>query len=165
MPISPSKKHRFKRSPTVAYLSITSLMDMFTIILLFLLHGFSQDEGAFAISQKLTLPVSTSIEAVRPKLTIQITEEELIIEGTKVTDIDAIANDEDMLISPLYENLAEYAKRTVFIASVNPETELNREVIIQGDKGIPFRLLERVMFTCGLVGYNNISLAVLSREG
>ena len=87
MPISPSKKHRFKRSPTVAYLSITSLMDMFTIILLFLLHGFSQDEGAFAISQKLTLPVSTSIEAVRPKLTIQITEKELIIEGKKVIDI------------------------------------------------------------------------------
>lgn len=165
MPVSPSKKRRIKQGSTIAYLSMTSLMDMFTIILLFLLVGFSQDEGALIVSKQLTMPVSTSREAVRPKLIIQITEEEIIVEGERVIDFASIANDDDILIAQLHEKLKEYAKGAVFIASVNPDAELNREVIIQGDKGIPFRLLERVMFTCGQVGYNNISLAVISREG
>lgn len=161
MAASPSRKRRNKRGSAVAYLSMVSLMDMFTIILIFLLHTFSAEGEVFSSSATFKLPQSTSEEPYRARLGIQITRQDIIVDGRKVASISELAPGE-LMIKPLYDELTEQAKKSLLIAGFNPELELNREVVIQGDKTIPFALLQKVMFTCGQVGYNNISLAVIS---
>ncbi len=148
----------------VAHLTLVSLMDMFTIILLFLLQAFSVEGEAFTTSEKFKLPLSTAQEEFRPRLTVQVTRSEILVEGMKVMEAGEEAAKGDMLLRPLFEELEREAEKSLFIAGANPEVELSREVVILGDRTIPFALLERVMFTCGQVGYNNISLAVTRDE-
>ena len=64
--------------------------------------------------------------------------------------------------SPLYEALKKEAEKSIYIAGVNKDVALSREVILLGDRNIPFLALEKIMYTCGQVGYNNIRLAVIS---
>ncbi|MFZ3071823.1 MAG: biopolymer transporter ExbD, partial [Thermodesulfobacteriota bacterium] len=88
---------------------------------------------------------------------------DIVVEGERVAGTDFEAG-EELLIEPLYARLKKEAEKTLFIAGVNPSLELSREVVILGDRRIPFNLLQKVMYTCGQVGYNNISLAVMSLE-
>lgn len=164
MPAKPTRKRRIRRGSTVAYLSIVSLMDMFTIVLLFLLQSFSTESETFAISPKFRLPTSTASETFKSRLTVQITLKDIIVDGKKIAEVKDVQEKGDMLVKSLKEELSSLANRSAFIAEANPSVKLTREVIILGDKGIPFSLLKKVMFTCGQVGYNNIYLAVTSIE-
>ena len=161
MPARPSRLRRKKKRSTIAYLGMVSLMDMFTIILIFLLHTFSAEGEAVTSTKDFRLPVSTSVAEYRSRLTVMVTSRSIMVEGVKVVDLKDLSTDE-LLIEPLFKVLTEEAKKSLFIAGINPELALNREVIIQGDRKISFELLQRVMFTCGQVGYNNIALAVVS---
>jgi len=163
MPASPTRKRRREKSAAVAYLSLVSLMDMFTIILIFLMHSFSTSGETVTTTQEFRLPVSTATEAIKPRLLVQITAKDIVVEGERVTGTDTAAA-EGLMIEPLYLRLKKEAEKTLFIAGVNPSLELSREVVILGDRRIPFNLLQKVMYTCGQVGYNNISLAVMSLE-
>jgi biopolymer transport protein ExbD len=163
MPAKPSRKRRPKRGAIVASLGLTSLMDMFTIILIFLLHTFSAEGEMVTTSEKFQLPLSSSDELYTARLTIVVTPKFIIVENKKIMKIEDI-DKKSLLITPLFQSLEDKAKKSLFIAGLNPELELGREVVIQGDRGIEFRLLERVMYTCGQVGYNNIALAVIRDE-
>jgi len=156
------EKRRSKKKSTTAFVSMTSLMDMFTIILIFLLTT-SSSEVPPKESAKFVLPESSSSEPFKHRLNIQITTEEILVEGHIVAYVkDALAS-EEMLVQGLHQALEEEAKKSIFIAQENEEMELNREVVIQGDKTIPFSLVEKIMFTCGDIGYTNMSLAVISK--
>ncbi len=165
MPLGPSRKIRRERATTVAYLSLVSLMDMFTIILIFLLHSFSAEGETYASSPRFKLPLSTSTEEFRSRLSVQITTTDIIVEGRKVAEIKAIGAGGEMLIAPLFDELEAHALKTILIAGMNPSLDLKKEVVVFGDRSIPFYLLQKVMYTCGQVGYNAIELAVISIEG
>lgn len=162
MPYPPSKKIRTHRL-VVASVMLTSMMDMFTIILFFLLRSFVLESGEVPITDpKLRLPVSISREAPKLRLNIQVTTDAIVVEGAKIGEIKDYMKEKDLLIKPLYDTLNRYTENTEFIARFNPSVRFTGEVILQGDKMIPFRMLEKVMYTCGQAGYGNISLAVIS---
>lgn len=162
---APSLKRKSRRSPGEATLTLTSLMDMFTIILLFLLVSYSTEgEMVTADPNKFKLPVSTSLKKPEMRLIIQVTPEEIIIDGGKVAEVKEAIENQDYIITPLLEALDSNTKKAEFIAMNNPSFKFKGDVIIQGDRRIPFVLLEKIMVTCGQAGYGNISLAVLSRE-
>lgn len=165
MPLAPSRKRRRQKPRPVAYLTLVPLMDMFTIILIFLLHSFSAGSDTFATNPTFKLPLSTSSEELRPRVTVQITAGDIIVEGRRVAGVDEVSAGKDMLIGPLFEELEKQARKSVLIADINPTLELRKELVILGDRSIPFSLLQKVMYTCGQVGYNAIELAVISIEG
>ena len=132
------------------------LIDIFTNILLFLLMSYSAEGNILTVDPKFKLPVSTSRQ--NPK------EDVIIMEGERITGVREIMAVTDLSIAPLYEALDENTKKVEYIARNNPSFKFTGDVIIQGDKKIPFLLLEKIMYTCGQAGYNNISLAVFSRE-
>ncbi len=140
-------------------------MDMFTIILIFLLHSFSATGDTFSTSPTFKLPISTSTEQFQPRVTVQITADDIIVEGIKVAEVKNIPTGGELLIMPLYEELEKHARKSIFIAGINPSLELKKEVVVMGDRSIPFSILQKVMYTCGQVGYNSIELAVISVEG
>ncbi|OGV98493.1 MAG: hypothetical protein A3I04_04970 [Nitrospinae bacterium RIFCSPLOWO2_02_FULL_39_110] len=164
MPFAPSKKKKRRSRLTEATLTLTSMMDMFTIILLFLLVNYSAEGIVVTNPRKLSLPLSISQKTPTRKLDIQITSEDIIVEGVKVMDTKDAMENQDYSIKPLLDALNENTKKVEFIAKNNPSFKFTGEVMIQGDKGIPFILLEKIMYTCGQAGYGGISLAVISRE-
>jgi len=98
------------------------------------------------------------------KLIIQITNEEIMVDGIKVTEIAKNMDDGEFLIKPLFDTLNKNRIKTEFISKNNPSIKFKGEVLIQGNREIPFSLLEKVMYTSGQAGYSSISLAVISRE-
>lgn len=157
------KKHRGSRS-VIPTLNLTSLVDIFTIVLLFLLKNYSMESDTLVPNPKLKLPVSTAREAPVMKLVVQISTDNIIVDGVNTVKVTDALKTEGPLIKPLLDELNKNVQKTEFIATNNPGIKFTGEVMIQGDKRIPFILLEKVMFTCGQAGYGNISLAVISRE-
>ncbi|MBI5599351.1 MAG: biopolymer transporter ExbD [Deltaproteobacteria bacterium] len=145
-----------------ATLTLTSMMDMFTIILVFLLMNYSTQGDILVSDPRLKLPVSTSDKPPRMRLIVQATYDDIIVDGVRVAGVKEALAGVGFLIKPLYGELNEHARKTEFIARKNAAVKFTGEVIIQGDKRIPFVLLEKIMFTCGQAGYNTISLAVMS---
>lgn len=164
MPFPPSRRKRHRSRVVAASLSLTSLLDIFVIILLFLLKSYSAEGDLLAADPNIKLPVSTSRQAPKMKLIVQVTKDDIIVDGKRVGSTSDSLKTKDLLITPLADTLEKHSKKTEFIARNNPDFKFRGEVLIQGDREIPFLLLEKIMFTCGQAGYSDISLAVVSSE-
>lgn len=130
-------------------LNLVSLMDMFTILVIFLLFQALNEGETLPIEKDLILPLSTASQPPRPNLTVTVTSKEVRVEGLPVTDSPSALEDSAPVISELKERLLSKGAQRVTIV---------------GDRKIPFALLKKVMVTCMEAGVEQISLAVLSRE-
>lgn len=164
MPFAPSKRKPKRRGEGPVNLSLTSLMDIFTIILIFLLMSYSSEGEIMTSDPRLKLPVSTSSQSPKLKLSVQLTTDEIIVDGIKVTTVQEAMSGEDYLIKPVLAALEKNTERMKFIAKSNVALKFTGDIVIMGDVHIPFSLIERVMYTCGQAGYGNISLAVASSD-
>lgn len=163
MPFPPSKRKPRRRSAPVA-LALTSLMDVFVIILVFLLMSYSSEGEMMTVDPRLKLPVSTAAQMPKPKLAILLTTEDIVMDGVKVTSVREAMSGTDYTIPAVLAALNKNTEKVKFIARNNPSFKFTGDVNIQGDEKIPFSLVERVMYTCGQAGYGNISLAVTSSD-
>ena len=145
-------------------LMLTSMMDMFTIILLFLLKSYSATEQIISVGQDLQLPISTSQIMPHPATTLKITKNAIFVEDIEVAQIKDALSAEDEAIPGLYNELSYIMEKARFIESKNIQFKFEGEVTIQGDRQIPFKLLKRVMYTSSLAGFGNIALAVIQQE-
>ena len=145
-------------------LMLIPLIDIFTNILLFLLVSYSVEGNIVNVDSRFKLPVSTSRTSPKMKLNLQVTPDDIILEGEKVAGVKEALSSQEISIPLLNNALNENTKKVQFIMKNNPDFKFSGDVMIQADKSIPFVLLEKVMYTCGQAGYGNISLAVMSRE-
>lgn len=153
-------KHH-KRHKTGGALNLVSLMDIFTILVFFLLVN-SSDVETLPNTKDLQLPESIAEKKPRETVVILIGESDIIVQGTpvaKVADVMAIKGND---IPALRRALLAQNDRVLRRAAAN-EIE-RREVTIMGDKDIPYRLLKKVMATCTGSDYGQISLAVLQKS-
>jgi biopolymer transport protein TolR len=154
------EKHH-KRHKGAGALNLVSLMDIFTILVFFLLVN-SSDVQTLPNAKELQLPESIAEEKAKETVVIMIGETDLIVQGTvvaKVADIMAtVGND----IPELREALLSQNDRV--LRREAQEDIAGREVTIMGDKDIPYRLLKKVMATCTESDYGQISLAVLQKS-
>jgi biopolymer transport protein ExbD len=147
-------------------LNITSMMDMFTIILVFLLKSYSSEGQLVTPAEKLLLPNSIVKKAPHGGLELKVSSKVIMIEDQVMFEgkqIDDIMQDTQYLIRPMYEKLAKYAREARATAETYKQ-EFKGTVIIQGDKEIPYNLLVKIMYTCGQAGYPSINLIVYKKE-
>lgn len=166
MPFSPTKrKKNLRPRPREMSLQITSMIDVFTILLVFLLKSYSSEGHLVHIAEAIRLPVSTAQETIQPAVNIAFNEQSLYVDGDLlVADIAPYVASDELLIGPLYYALTERATRSKTIADVNPAVVFTGEVVLQGDREIPFRLLKKIIYTAGQAEYVNQSLAVFQEE-
>jgi len=153
------KHHR--RNKGSGALNLVSLMDIFTILVFFLLVN-SSDVETLPNAKDLQLPESIAEEKARETVVIMIGETDLIVQGNpvaKIADIMAIQGND---IPELREALLSQNDRV--LRREAQEDIAAREVTIMGDKDIPYRLLKKVMATCTRSDYGQISLAVLQKS-
>ena len=139
-------KRRARKTPD---LNLISLMDLFTILVIFLIFQASNDGESLSVAQDLILPTSTATQPPVPALTVTVTEKEIRVEESVVAESRAVLESPETVISALKERLLSKGAG---------------RVTVLGDRQIPFALLKKVMVTCTEAGINQISLAVLSRE-
>lgn len=151
---------RRKRKDEVMKIMITSLMDMFTIILVFLLFSFSSQDQSFVLEKDLVLPKSTSQEDLKVAINIALTRNELKVEGNVIAKVSegkilgALKGDK---IVPLYNFLQRF--RSLQDEAKKAETI----VLLQSDKEFKYATVKKIMKTAAMAGYPNFRFAVLKK--
>ncbi|MEM7432426.1 MAG: biopolymer transporter ExbD [Pseudomonadota bacterium] len=154
------EKHHARNKRTVA-LNLVSLMDIFTILVFFLLVN-SSDVETLPNAKELQLPESIAEEKAKETVVILIGETDLIVQGTPIAKIEDIMALQGNDIPELRQALKSQNDRV--LRREAQDDIAGREVTIMGDKEIPYRLLKKVMATCTASDYGQISLAVLQKS-
>jgi biopolymer transport protein ExbD len=161
-----ARQARRSRQSEEVKLNITSMMDMFTIILVFLLKNFSAEGSIISPAENLTLPQSTVETRAKESLSVKIAKNGVVVESRQVVDadeFDKIRGQKGFLIPPLHEVLSKYASEARRLSAVTGQP-FSGSITIQGDTAIPYNVLTRVMYTCGQSGYPNMNLLVYRQE-
>lgn len=152
---------RHKRS-FVASVNLVSLMDIFTILVFFLLVN-SSNTTQLPNQKTIKLPESIAEELPKETLVIMVNNDNILVNGRLVETVAKAINMPSDTIPELQKELRYQASKSV--APVNELGVAEREVTIMGDKAIPYKLLRKIMMTCSSNEFSNISLAVLKKPG
>ena len=139
-------------------LLLTPLIDMFVILVVFLIMNFSASGELVSISKDIELPKATTVKEMERAPIIQISADTVAVEGIRVGDSEDILRDPDLRIQSLTDKLQEMRKVDEMM---HPGQPFKGQIIINCDKAIDFKLVRKVMFAAGDAGYVNINYAVL----
>ncbi len=153
------KHHR--RNKGVASLNLVSLMDIFTILVFFLLVN-SSDVEVLPNARDVQLPESIAEEKAKETVVILIGDEDILVQGEPVAKVADVMATKGNDIPALRQALKSQNDRV--LRREARDDIAGREVTIMGDKDIPYRLLKKVMATCTESDYGQISLAVLQKS-
>jgi biopolymer transport protein ExbD len=145
--------------PKVSAINLTSLMDVFTILVFFLI----MNSGSEVLdSNGLLLPESVVETKPSETVVINIGTEEVLVQGEPVVRLaDLLATDGGDVV-PIMERLAELQSRVIGVRTQVVAESL--AITILADKSIPFSVIKQIMSTCTAQGYERISLAVIRKE-
>jgi len=151
-----------RRKSAIPKLNLTSLMDVFTVLVFFLIFNSSATVETLQTPKQIKLPESVVDDKPRETVVIFIGKEEVLIQGVlvaRVADIQAMGNVE---IEPIGVRLAELSDSVIGL-STRAAAE-SQEVTVLADKSVPFSVLKKVMATCTAQGYTRVSLAVVQKS-
>ncbi|WP_405228827.1 ExbD/TolR family protein [Lentisalinibacter sediminis] len=152
---------RHKRSKGATALNLVSLMDIFTILVFFLLVNSAEVE-VLPNAKDLQLPESIAEQKAEETVVILVSETEILVQGTPVITIEEAMARDTSVLEPLKAALQSQNDR---VLRKTADAEIaQRAVTIMGDRDIPYRLLKKVMRTCSDADYGRISLAVLQKS-
>lgn len=153
-----ARNHRRLQQP--ARLNLVALMDIFTILVLFLMVN-NGDVEVLQSDRNITLPESVSEQRPEESMTIKVSPGAIAVQGRTIMTVQEALADDDELIATLQAELQQQASLAGPLAS---EREARgRAVVIMGDEGMSYELLQRIMHTCATEDYRDIALAVTSK--
>lgn len=148
---------RAKKQPSF---NVVSLMDIFTILVFFLLVNTS-DITPLPNPKGIEMPESISEATPHESVVVMLSNENVLLQGKEVISIDELMKEDSIQVSLFVERLKELANEVVPVSEEDPE----REITIMGDKEVPYRVLDRVMRLCAShAGFSKISLSVIQKE-
>jgi len=150
-------------------LQITSMMDMFTIILVFLLKSFSAEGSLLTNADNLVLPNSQSKKKpTEVTLQLAVTNDMVLVDNLPIVPTEDVRKIPFDNPDPIIEKVAEKLKSCLAaeeeMVRLGALNAVQGKIVIQVDKNMDFDVLFKVMNTCGKVGYNTMNFAVMERE-
>ncbi len=141
-------------------IGLTSLMDVFTILVFFLLVN----SGSEVLDPPKQLVLPESVVEMKPRETvlIHVNKEEVLVQGEPVVRLADIAASNGADIEPIMARLAALQDRVIGVRT--QAVAQSNEVTILADKSVPFSVVKQVMSSCTAQGYTRISLAVIQKE-
>ena len=155
----PSRIKKHNTAQGSGRLNLTSMMDMFTIILVFLLKTYAAEGQLIQPSDSLTLPKSTVQTPPETALDIVVSKEIIMVNDKSIIDMASVRHQKGYIIESLSDELlyhAQEAKNMERLFGV----PFSGKVTIQGDRSIAYKDLVKVMATCGASEYPNMRLVV-----
>lgn len=152
------RHHKKAKQPA---LNLVSLMDIFTILVFFLLVNSSSSEQ-IPNKKELVLPYSTAQAAPQENITITITKTDVLMQGRSMGQVDVLLNDPAQSIVLLKQELEFEAgkERVTDAAAIEGE---GRAVTILADENTPYELVRKILTTCQEVNYTNVSFAATQK--
>lgn len=154
-------------------LKMTSLMDIFVNVLIYLLMNYSSSPVDVAQTEERKLPTSTAQLPIKHTTTIGITTRAILVNRKKVCDVrdgtvDAQLKKDQQpssyLILPLLDKLKEAANKRKKLAKFNSAIKFEGIVTIVADSRMPFRLLSEIMYTAGQASFGKFKFAVIKTK-
>jgi biopolymer transport protein ExbD len=155
------RAERRTRNTSSVDLNLVSLIDIFTILIFFLLINTGVAD-VLPSSKAIKLPESTAEKLPRETVVVMVSQGEIVVDGRKVASVDEVTRMEGDLIPGLKAELDLLASRQVIRAE---NAAQKKAITIMGDKEIPYRLLRKVMVTCARADFTDVSFAVQQKAG
>ncbi|AHZ84035.1 biopolymer transporter ExbD [Bdellovibrio bacteriovorus] len=149
-------------------LNITSMTDMFTIMLVFLLQSYNTSEVQITPESNLRLPSSASMTNATEAIKLSLNGEALKLDQTKIADVknsEFLAKDleekDTNFIKPLFQELDKIAKSE----SEKDKAHVKEgRILLQADKDLPYATLRKVMYTASMAGFPQLKLVTMVGE-
>ncbi|MCB0348386.1 MAG: biopolymer transporter ExbD [Bdellovibrionales bacterium] len=162
------KRYRVREVHTE--LNLTAMVDMFTIILVFLVMSTSTSNVQVAPVDGLTLPASTISKEPDEALKLVVTAKALYVDDEKIMDINEGVFDKSQtdakdknFIRPLYDELEKHAKKAEEIQKSNPELKFTGQYILQADQSLNYSTIKKVIYTSMLAGYADLKMGAAGK--
>jgi biopolymer transport protein ExbD len=153
-------KRMSRNRKQVTKMNLTSLMDVFTILVFFLLVNSANTE-VLETPKQITLPASVVEQKPRETVVIFVSPTEVTVQGETVALVSDILAAQGQNIDAIGTRLAQVNAKVIGLKT--QAVAESREVTILVDRTVPFRVVKKVMSTCTSEGFGRISLAVLQR--
>jgi biopolymer transport protein ExbD len=173
-------KKKTRRPTTEGALSITSMMDMMTIILCFLLKSYQTTDVTIEASADLKIPSSTALTPIKKSVQLVVTRSQIIVDGSAVVDLEKRPGDQGevshvpdsakkgQLIDDLYTKLLEEADKAKDMGSELEgfeDAQFKGQIMLQCDRTLPFSLIREVMYTAGQAQFGEFRFVVIKSSG
>lgn len=160
-----------------AVLQLTAMVDMFTVLVVFLLQNYNVTGQVLYIPKEVVLPKAEKIKELKPAVVVTISNKEVLLDKTPIINFEQLHAQESWMIEPLKVGLIEAMKKAQeeferslqkklqsAVEAARGETEKDQtpwnKVTIQADKGIDFLTVKKVMYTVTEAGAGEINFAV-----
>ena len=187
MPIyAPGKRDRKNRianagkRSVVAILSLTAMVDMFTVLTVFLLQNYKSTGEVLFIPKEVTLPDAAQTKELSPAHVVTVSNQFVFLDQEPIVDFKEVKEQRDWLVRPLYQKLIDAIQQSEIknrealktqikkvVGNQQPgQKEINqfRRVTVQADKKIDFLTIKKVMYTVTEAGAEEINFAVIVKE-
>lgn len=150
-------------------LQITSMADIFTILLVFLLKSYATSAVAVNPSGGMKLPQAQGSDIMTDALKLEISENGVVVEGQPATGLKGFAFDSSDIDKngssrTLASAIETHRKRQLLIASANTEVKVDPKVIVIADERVPYSTIKSVLASAAIHGYTDFKLAVVKPE-
>jgi biopolymer transport protein ExbD len=158
--------HGHGKKNTNTDLLVTPLVDMFVIIVLFLIANFSATGEVLMMSKDISLPEAKNVQDIQAAPVVTVSKTEVLLSGKLIGRVEDFVREDYLNIPALEEQLRDERKKFEDLHSAANDTgAFKGDVNIQADKAVEFRIIKRVMFSCASAGYGNINFATLNIGG
>jgi biopolymer transport protein ExbD len=165
-----ARKKRKEREAAgeIKELNITAMMDMMTILLVFLLKSFASSSAAITASEDVRPPVSSTRASPRDTVAVTITPKNILVGDKEVVRLNNGQIPADLLqgrvVVPLDAAFKKEVDKLKYIADRNPSAPFSRELSVIGDKKVAYDLLITVLYTAGQNELENYRFVVLQKD-
>jgi biopolymer transport protein TolR len=155
------RAERRKRGGAGVDMNLVALIDVFTILIFFLLVQIGPAE-ILASPKAVALPESRADKAPRETLVLVVSNEDVLVDGRRVASVKDIAAQPDDLIAALKAELDVQSQRVAIKAENQKATN---PITILADKDTPYSVLKKVMVTCAAANFGDVSFGLRQKEG
>ena len=153
-------------------LNIYPMMDMMTILLVFLIMQFAATQANLVQSEDLRIPYSSSKQQQQSGLTLQVSRTNVVVDGEEVLRLRNGIVDPSLkqgggngfLITPMHVFLQRKRDLAKRIAQLDPQRPFLGDVQIIADRRTPYRTLIEIVYTLGQTEYKRLHFIVLRED-
>ena len=159
MQLTPRQKRteRRNRHQSMVDMNLVSLIDVFTILIFFLLSNVGGVD-TLPSTKSVQLPESVAEASPRENVVVIVSATEILVEGRTVARVDDVLASEGDVIAPLQSELQLLQTNRQVVRAENEASA--KRLTIMGDKEIPYRLLRKIMVTSARANFSDVSFAV-----
>src|SRR3954471_23215484 len=158
------KKFGRAKRGVYAALTLTSLVDVMTIIVIFLLMNFSANGEVLYMTKDIRLPDAYHGAQLERAPVISVSADAVTFDGRMLLATGDLAKGDVLGVPELEDALRDERRRYEEIHANDPDHPFRGLVNVQADRHIPFKVIKRIMFACNQSGFGNINFAALSRD-